>query len=125
MSSGDNRRVARVEKEVQQTIAQFLISGVKGPMPGLVTVTKVIMPADLRAAKVYISVLGSEEDREVVMETLKDQAPQAQKFIGDQLRMRYCPKLTFFKDDTTDQVMKINRILHDLETERKKNEEEP
>ena len=65
---GDGRRVARVEREIQVTIAQFLIRGFKLPLPGLVTVASVKMPADLRAAKVYISVLGSEEQTEEVVE---------------------------------------------------------
>ncbi|HEX7675959.1 MAG TPA: 30S ribosome-binding factor RbfA [Bdellovibrio sp.] len=116
---GDGRRVARVEKEIQATIAQFLIRGFKTPLPGLVTVASVRMPADLRAAKVYVSILGSDKQQEETIELLQERAFEIQNFIGKELKMRYCPKLTFFPDHTTEQVLKVERILQDLETERK------
>jgi ribosome-binding factor A len=115
---GDGRRVARVEREVQATIAQFLIRGFKNPLPGLVTVARVIMPADLRAAKVYISILGSDEQKAETLETLQERAFEVQNFIGKELKMRYCPKLTFYIDEATEQVLKVERILHELEAER-------
>ncbi|MEK2645068.1 30S ribosome-binding factor RbfA [Bdellovibrio sp. BCCA] len=116
---GDGRRVARVEREIQATIAQFLIRGFKTPLPGLVTVSQVKMPADLRAAKVYISVLGSDAQQEEALELLQERAFEIQNFIGKELKMRYCPKLTFYPDHTTEQVLKVERILHELEEERK------
>ena len=119
---GDGRRVARVEREIQATIAQFLIRGFKTPLPGLVTVAQVRMPADLRTAKVYISVLGSEKDQSAALEILQERAFEVQNFIGKELKMRYCPKLSFFVDHTTDQVLKVDRILHEIETERKSKE---
>ncbi|QLY26851.1 30S ribosome-binding factor RbfA [Bdellovibrio sp. KM01] len=119
---GDGRRVARVEREIQATIAQFLIRGFKVPLPGLVTVASVKMPADLRAAKVYVSVLGSDKDQELALELLQERAFEIQNFIGKELKMRYCPKLTFYVDHATEQVLKVERILSDLELERKSKE---
>lgn len=116
---GDGRRVARVEREIQATIAQFLIRGFKTPLPGLVTVASVKMPADLRAAKVYVSVLGSDEQKSETIDLLQERAFEIQKYIGSELKMRYCPKLTFFPDHTTEEVLKVERILHELEEERK------
>lgn len=116
---GDGRRVARVEREVQATIAQFLIRGFRTPLPGLVTVAQVKMPADLRSAKVYVSVLGSDAQKEETLDLLQERAFEIQNFIGKELKMRYCPKLTFFPDHTTDQVLKVEKILHELEEERK------
>lgn len=121
---GDGRRVQRVEQEIQKTVAQFLISGFRFPLPGLVTVARVMMPGDLRTAKVYVSVLGSDEDRESALETLQERAYEIQDYIGRQLRMRFCPKLTFYADDTTEHVLKIDRILYELETEKKNKEQQ-
>ncbi len=120
-NTGDGRRVARVEREIQHTVAQFLISGFKLPLPGLVTVARVHMPADLRTAKVYISLLGNENDLEETVELLQSRAFEVQNFIGKELKMRYCPKLTFLADSNTEQILKVERILADLEEERKKN----
>ncbi len=77
------------------------------------------MPADLRAAKVYVSVLGSEEQQNEAVELLQERAFEIQNYIGKELKMRYCPKLTFYPDHTTEQVLKVDRILHELEEERK------
>ena len=120
-NTGDGRRVARVEREVQQTIAQFLISKFKFPLPGLVTVARVQMPGDLRTAKVYISVLGDPSELTAAVDLLQERAFEVQGFIGRELKMRYCPKLTFYPDSNTEQILKVERILADLEGERKKN----
>lgn len=114
---GDGRRVARVEKEVQMQIARYLISGFSQPLPGIVTVSSVRMPADLRTAKVYVSVLGDDDESARVIELLQDRAFEIQNFIGRELKMRYCPKLTFFKDHATEQVIKIEKILHNIKNQ--------
>jgi ribosome-binding factor A len=123
---GDGRRVSRVEKEVQIQIAKYLIAGFSQTLPVIVTVSSVRMPADLRTAKVFISVLGSDEEMEKVLEILQERAFEIQNFIGRELKMRYCPKLTFLKDHTTEQVIKIEKILHDLKQPKAdlKNDEE-
>ncbi|AHZ84099.1 30S ribosome-binding factor RbfA [Bdellovibrio bacteriovorus] len=118
---GDGRRIARVEREIQATIAQFLIRGFKTPLPGLVTVASVKMPADLRAAKVYVSILGDEKQQDEALDLLQERAFEIQNYIGKELKMRYCPKLTFYLDHATEQVLKVEKILHELELERKAN----
>lgn len=120
-NTGDGRRVARVEREVQQVIAKFLLSGFKLPLPGLVTISKVIMPADLRAAKVYVSVLGAEGEQAQAVKILNERAFEVQKFIGHELKMRYCPKLTFYVDDMTEKVLKIDKIFQEIEQNRTQN----
>lgn len=117
--TGDGRRVARVEREVQHTVAQFLISGFRFPLPGIVTVSRVLMPGDLRTAKVFISVLGKPESMTEAVKLLQERAFEVQNFIGKELKMRYCPKLTFFADHNTEQILKVEKILQTLEEERK------
>lgn len=110
----DDRRVARVERELQHVIAKYLISGFKHPLPGLVTVTRVQMPKDLRTAKVFASVLGEGNEFSNVIDILNKNAFEIQSFIGKELKMRYCPKLTFFADHTTEQALKIEKILSEI-----------
>ena len=120
---GDGRRIARVEKEVQVQVAQYLQAGFSDPLPGLVTVASVKMPADLRTAKVYISVLGADDSITRTVEILNKRAFEIQDFIGRKLNMRYCPKLTFYKDHTTEQIIKIERILSTISADQKKQTE--
>lgn len=126
------RRVAKVEKQLHETIASYLIRGLRDPLPGLVTVTRVMMPADLRTAKVYVSVLdysqsnnskenGSKVSDEAI-EVLTNNAFEIQDHIGHTLKMRYCPKLTFYLDNSTEQVLKVEKILQDLSVEKSKHE---
>ncbi|MEK6774919.1 MAG: 30S ribosome-binding factor RbfA [Bdellovibrionota bacterium] len=122
--SGDQRRVSRVEKEIQVTIARYLISGFSQKLPGLVTVATVRMPGDLRTAKVDISVLGTEVQKAEVIEILNKRAFEIQKYIGQELKMRFCPKLTFYEDYTTEQVLKVEKILHEIQLEKKSKPEE-
>lgn len=117
-NTGDGRRVQRVEREVQMVIAQFLISGFRHPLPGIVTISSVRMAGDLRTAKVYVSVLD-EKESDGVVELLNSKAFEIQDHISRSLKMRYCPKCTFYADHTTEQVLKIEKILHDLEKEKK------
>lgn len=118
-NTGDGRRVARVEREVQQTVAQFLISGFKLPLPGIVTVARVKMPGDLRTAKVYISILGDPKLLDEAVELLQGRAFEIQNYLSKELKMRFCPKLTFYADDETEQILKVEKILQELEAERK------
>lgn len=130
MKPGDGRRVTRVEKEVQESIARYLLD-LRGELPGLVTVSKVMMPGDLRTAKVYISVIvpspdGLNQDeakaREDVVELLQDQAADIQDFINSELELRFCPKLTFYGDESTGKILKVEKILQNLATGKKSDE---
>lgn len=118
-NTGDGRRVARVEREVQQTVAQFLISGFRLPLPGIVTVARVRMPGDLRTAKVYISILGDPKLLDEAVELLQERAFEIQNYLGKELKMRYCPKLTFYPDNETEEILKVEKILQELDNERK------
>lgn len=109
---GDGRRVSRVEKEVQQIVANYITRGLKNPLEGLITVSRVMMPGDLRSAKVYISVLGGDSD--VAIKSIQHEAGDIQHYLSSQLPMRYCPKITFYKDDTTENVLRIERIIDQL-----------
>lgn len=118
-SRGDGIRVARVEREVQSLISRFLAGTYKGELPGIVTVAMVKMPADLKTARVYISFFNAsdKEEKEGVL-LLQRRAPEIQSFINDELGLRYCPRLTFLRDETTEKVLQIDRILQDLDSQK-------
>lgn len=116
-----------MEKEVQQIVASYLISGYRGSVPALITVTHVRMPADFRTAKVYVSILPTSPEEGITestlqktcLEELQRNAADVQNAIGTNLKSRYCPKLTFYADDASDHVLKVERILQEIEKERK------
>lgn len=120
-NKGDGRRVARVEKEVQSVIANYLISGIRAQLPGLVTVSKVMMPSDLKSARVYVSVIlptdlepKQEEIVEEMIELLNRNTSNVQARISSELELRYCPRVSFYYDDTTQSILKVEKILAEI-----------
>ena len=119
----DGRRVSRVEKEVQSVISNYIIKNLQGELPGLVTIGKVQIPADLRQARVYVSIFDindpnpSPEKLEHVVDTLQSWSKEIQDEISHQLKMKYLPKVTFFPDESTNKILKIERILSNIKAE--------
>lgn len=113
---GDGRRKARVEKEVQEVISAFIIRQLRHDLPGVVTVTRVQMPADFRTANVHISYFAGTDDQSEIdaAEVLQSWAVDIQNEIGHTMKMRYCPKLTFFNDETTEKILKIEKIIEEI-----------
>jgi ribosome-binding factor A len=111
---GDGRRVARVESEVLRLVAQYIIVHMRDELPGIVTVSRVKMPADLRTAKVFVSIINFEGKFSEVTDTLQARASDMQRFINDNLRMRYCPRLTFMEDEVTQKVLRIESIIQEI-----------
>ncbi len=115
----DGRRVTRFEKQVQEIVAQYFIRGFKVPINALITVSRVIMPADLRSAKVYLSIFGEDLDKSKVLEDVQSKAYEFQSHLGGEMKSRYCPKLTFYLDESTEKVLQVEKILEDLPANKK------
>ncbi|MES2801079.1 MAG: 30S ribosome-binding factor RbfA [Bdellovibrionota bacterium] len=117
----DGRRVARVEREVQSVISTFIIQRLQRELPGLITVARVQIPADLRQARVFVSLLQTNVEElenatqvkvlQKALGILQHWAPDIQNEIGSKLDMKYIPKITFFPDESTDKILKIEKII--------------
>jgi ribosome-binding factor A len=95
-------RMQKVERSLMETVANYLIKGFKGGVRGLVTVKGVSVSKDLQHAKVFVSVLGSSEDREFTRESLSENVLEIQNHVGRTLQMRYCPKLKLVIDTSVE-----------------------
>lgn len=116
-NTGDGRRKVRVEKEVQEVVSRFIIEQLRNDLPGLVTVSRVQMPADFRAAQIFVTYFAPTAPGEKVPDVAKvlnSWARDIQNELNNQLKMRYCPKLTFFNDETTEKIIKIEKILAEI-----------
>ena len=110
----DNRRVQRVEKELQHIVAKYLHRGFKGSLKGLVSVSRVVSNEKLRTAKVYVSVLGSEDDTEASLESLREHTPDIQKHVNSQLRMKFVPRVSLHLDTSLEKVLKVESLLREI-----------
>lgn len=108
MSSGESFRIQKVEKELREIIGTYISRHFPSQMLG---VTQVRVNKDLRAAKAYISALGKPSATDDQIEELQHHALQIQHEITKQLRMRYCPKLKFLKDEGVSAAQKVDEIL--------------
>ena len=77
----------------------------------MITISRVDVSPDLRHAKVFISCIG--EDKENVVQTLNSFANLFSKLVAKELRTKYSPKLSFFKDYSFEQAKKIDEIINE------------
>jgi ribosome-binding factor A len=99
--------------EVLREVIGAAIGELSDPRIGFVTVTSVETSPDLRAARVYVSVLGSEQEREATLEGLRSSHGVLQSKIAAETRMKRTPTLTFHYDETVEQGMRISKLLED------------
>ena len=108
MPAGRMRRINEVLREV---VGAAISTDLKDPRIGFVTVTSVETSPDLRTAKVFVSVLGDEAEREASLAGLRSSHGVIQSRIAAETRMKRTPTLTFRYDDTIERGMRISRLL--------------
>jgi len=110
--AADNRRPDRVAEAIREVVATFLAEGVKDPrVVGLVTVTGVDLTRDLRHAKVFVSIMGSDVERAATMEGLGSVAAHLRARVGRELRLRLAPEITFRLDESIARAARIESLL--------------
>jgi ribosome-binding factor A len=110
MASGRMRRVNEVVREV---ISGAIATDLQDPRIGFVTVTAVDTSPDLRSARVFVSVLGDEDEREATLAGLRSSHGPLQAAIAAELRMKRTPTLTFHYDDSLERGVRITSLLED------------
>lgn len=105
------RRLLRVNEAVKETLSRALAGGLKDPRIGFVTVTGVETSADLRHARVYVSVLGSPVERERTLVGLRSSHGFLQGRVAAETRLKRTPQLDFVYDDSIDRGMRVERLL--------------
>ncbi len=108
-----SQRTERVQKLARQVLGE-LIHDLKDPRIGFATVTAVRITPDLRRARVYVSVLGSDDEQRATMKGLESAKPFLRGELGRQVRMKYLPELTFELDTTTAEADRLERLLHTI-----------
>lgn len=119
-----NRRPDRVAEAIREEVAGFLADGAKDPrVTGLVTVTGVDLTRDLRHAKVFVSVLGSDAERKETFEGLASIASHLKIRVGRALRLRVAPDIEFKADDSIARAARIETLLAQIKDGRNPPEE--
>ena len=111
-----SQRTEKVQKLARQVLGE-LIGELKDPRIGFATVTTVRITPDLRHARVWVSVLGSEEEQKATIEGLDSAKPRLRKELGHQMRLKYLPELIFELDHQIDEAIRVEKLLHKLHEE--------
>jgi len=103
------KRSERVGDQIRMEIADILMTKVKDPRIGFVTVTAVEVSDDLRNAKVFISVLGAEAARS--FQGLEKARSFIRSELGRRLKLRFVPELSFHEDHTVEDAAKVYKLM--------------
>jgi ribosome-binding factor A len=106
-------RMRRVNESIKEILGDAITTELKDPRIGFVTVTEVDTSPDLRAARVYVSVLGTKEERERSLAGLRSSHGFLQGKIASAMRMKRTPTLTFEYDESAERGDRISRLLKD------------
>ena len=104
-------RMRRVNESIKEILGDAISTELKDPRIGFVTVTDVDTSPDLRAARVYVSVLGTQEERDRSLQGLRSSHGFLQGKIASAMRMKRTPTLTFEYDDSVERGDRITRLL--------------
>ena len=114
------RRVERVASLIRRELSELLVAGIKDERvsQGMVSVTHVEVAGDLQHCKIFVSVYGSEAERDEAIAGLRSAAPYVKGELGRRLKMRRTPEVVFLLDRGLERGTTVLGLLNRLEEER-------
>ena len=106
-----SERMRRVDEAVREVLSDAITRQLKDPRIGFVTVTAVETSADLRHARVYVSVFGTEGERARTMDGLQAAHGFLQRQVAAELRFKNTPKLDFTYDESVERAARLTELL--------------
>ena len=108
-------RIEKLQELIKQEMSKMLLKELKDPRIGFVTVTDVEMTGDLREAKIFVSVMGDEEQVKSSLEGLNSALGFVRREIGQRVRLRFTPEISFALDTSLDYGDHIQKLLLQVE----------
>ncbi|MBM3253666.1 MAG: 30S ribosome-binding factor RbfA [Candidatus Omnitrophica bacterium] len=104
-------RAEKVAQLIREELCSIFQDELKDPRIGFVTITKVNLTADLRFARVYFSVIGDEKAKNETLAVLKKATGFIRSQLGERIRLRFTPEISFRFDDSLDYSQHIEDLL--------------
>ncbi|MFW5786885.1 MAG: 30S ribosome-binding factor RbfA [Halanaerobiales bacterium] len=117
------KRERRVSELLKEEISQIILREMKDPRIGFVSVTDVEVSGDLRHAKVYISVYGSDKEKEDTMDGLRQASGFIRKLVGDRITTYHTPELIFRYDNSIEHGVHISELIKKVRKKDKRRED--
>ncbi|MFO8100727.1 MAG: 30S ribosome-binding factor RbfA [Dehalococcoidia bacterium] len=107
-----SRRQKQVNQAIRRELSDLLTRQVRDPrINGIISITEVDISPDLKQAKVYVSVMGSEEEKAEVFAGIDSASDYLRHELGRRIKMRYVPGLIFRRDDSIEKAEHMLRLI--------------
>jgi len=110
-----SQRTDRLDSQIRQELMDLLQREMKDPRLGFATITRVETARDLGHARVWVSVLGTDAERERTMSALRVATPWLRRKLGERLSLRHVPELTVREDDSIASGDRVLQIIRELD----------
>src|SRR4051812_47101761 len=106
-------RLARVAEVIREVAAETILFELQDPRIKNVTVTRAEVSADLQHAKVHVSVMRTQKDRDLCMHGLKHSAGYVQRKLAARLKTRFTPAVKFVEDEGVKKSLEVTRLINE------------
>lgn len=113
-----SQRTDRLDSQIRQELMDLFQREMADPRIGFATVTRVETARDLAHARVWVSVLGTDEERERSLKALQVATPWLRRRLGDRLTLRHVPELSIRLDESIASGDRVLRLLRELDKEK-------
>ena len=118
----EGKRSDKVADLIRKEVSDLLMTSVKDPRIGFVTVTRVAVSNDCRQAKVYFSVMGTAQEQQRAVQGLASATGFVRRELGQRISLRYTPEILFQFDPSVEYSIHMEEVFHELEKDRRKRE---
>ncbi len=117
-------RAHRVGEEIKKEVSQILQNEIKDPrLTGFLSVTQVEVTNDLGYARIFVSIYGTEEEKQLTLKALESALGFIRSETGKRIRLRHVPEISFQLDESIEYGAHISEILKDLKEKEGKGED--
>lgn len=116
------QRQERIAASIREVVSELMLRRLKDPRIGFASIVNVEVNRDLSLAKIYVSVLGSEQDKKRTMEGFKSAQGLIRSEVSKALGIRYAPELQFVLDEGIEYSMRVSKLLSQIKESDNKSE---
>ncbi len=111
----NNKRINRISEEVRRVVSDLLFNGLKDPrVSSMTTLNRVEVSRDLSFAKIYVSVLGDDKEKEETINGLNSAKGFIRKEIGNRIDLRHTPTPIFILDESIEQAINLSKLISEV-----------
>lgn len=111
------KRTDRISNLIHRAVSSIIDNNLRDARIGMVTVTGVEVTKDLKNARVYVSMLGNDEEIDNSLNVLNNAANYIRLCLGEKIILKYTPALRFYYDSSTVDGMRMDRLLDEIKKE--------